>query len=82
MTLHIFVSVRDNATETFARPFCVSHPRQAVRSFSDETNNPESEINKHAEDYELWQLGSFDDASGVITSEPTRLVRASDLKKA
>lgn len=82
MTVHILVSVRDIATETFARPFCVTHAAQAVRSFTDEANNPESEISKHASDYELWKIGYFEDANGVTSSEPERLVRAADLKKA
>lgn len=82
MTMHTLVSVLDLATETFARPFVVHHPRQAVRSFSDEVNNPESEIAKHAEDYELWSIGTFDDSNGAIESDLLRLARATDLKKA
>lgn len=82
MTIHTIVSVFDLATQTFARPFVVHHPRQAVRSFTDEVNNPESEISRHAEDYELFELGKFDDASGALSSQPTRICRAIDLKKA
>lgn len=75
------VSVYDVATETFGRPFCVSHPAQATRSFSDEVNNKESEINKHASDYELWEIGTFDDSTGEVYGSRQRLVRASDLVK-
>lgn len=82
MTMHHIVAVRDLATETFGRPFSVHHPRQAIRSFTDEVNNPESEVGRHAEDYELFQLGTFDDATGELTSDITRLVRATDLKRA
>lgn len=81
MTMHCIVAVRDLATETFGRPFVVHHPRQAIRSFTDEVNNPESEVCRHAEDYELYQLGTFEDSSGELTSDITRLVRATDLKK-
>jgi len=81
MTTFAIVSVRDNAVETFARPFVVHHPRQAVRSFTDEVNNPESEISRHAEDYELWEIGSFDDVTGQVTSNLSRVCRAIDLKK-
>lgn len=81
MTMHCIVSVLDLATETYGRPFVVHHPRQAVRSFTDEVNNPESEIARHAEDYELYQLGTFDDATGQLEAGPLRLVRAIDLKK-
>lgn len=80
MILHM-VAVRDTATEAFHRPFFVAHPAQAVRSFGDECNNPESEICKHAVDYELWSVGTFDDGTGVLVDNPVRLVRAQDLKK-
>lgn len=82
MTMHHIVAVRDLAVETFARPFTVHHPRQAVRSFTDEVNNPESEIHKHTEDYELFSLGTFNDETGEIQSHVERIVRAIDLKKA
>jgi len=82
MTMHYLVSVLDLATQTYGRPFAVHHPRQAVRSFGDECNNPESEIAKHAEDYEIWQIGHFADSTGLIESDLLRLARASDLRKA
>jgi len=82
MTIHVLCSVLDLATQTYGRPFPVHHARQAMRSFSDEVNNPESEISRHAEDYELWRVGEFEDATGALTYELERLVRASDLKKA
>lgn len=81
MTVLSIVSVKDLATETFGRPFAVNHTAQAVRSFTDEVNNPESEIGRHTEDYELWELGNLDDASGLIASNPVRICRAIDLKK-
>lgn len=74
-------AVRDLATEAFGRPFYVNHTALAVRSFSDEVNNPESELGRHAKDYELWLLAVFDDANGVYESNPERLARASDLVK-
>lgn len=80
MSMHL-VSVYDLATETYARPFVVAHPAQAVRSFGEEANNAESEICKHAKDYELWSLGQFDDQTGQIVPSRERLVRAVDLKR-
>lgn len=80
MKLHA-IAVRDTATESFSRPFFVNHPAQAVRSFSDEVNNKESELGKHPGDYELWELASWDDVSGAFTDNPERLARASDLVK-
>lgn len=80
MILHA-VAVRDSATESYNRPFFVQHPAQAVRSFSDECNNKESDMFRHAQDYELWLIGTFDDSTGFMASNPERLARAVDLKK-
>lgn len=78
--LHI-VCVLDLATEAFGRPFCVSHPAEAVRSFTDESNNPDAMICKHAKDYELWSIASFDDNTGEVSGKRQRLVRAIDTKR-
>lgn len=78
---YAIVAVRDLAVEGFHRPFFVNHTAQAVRSFQDEVNNAESEIARHINDYELWDLGTFEDESGTINNNPVRIVRAIDLKK-
>lgn len=74
-------AVRDLATETFGRPFFVNHSAHAMRSFSDEVNNAESEFHRHAKDYELWQLASFNDAEGAFIACEQRIARAVDLLK-
>lgn len=76
----ISVAVYDRATETYGRPFYVPHVGAAIRSFMDEANRADSEIGKHPNDYELFELASFDDATGKYTvpPTPTRLVRGSD----
>lgn len=79
----IAIAVLDLATETYGRPFFVPHPGQAMRSFMDEVKNRDSEIGKHPGDYELYELGSFDDATGQFTPPPApiRLLRGSDFKE-
>lgn len=75
------IAVRDTATESFGRPFFVNHAAQAFRSFSDEVNNKDSELGKHPSDYELWQLATFDDSTGLFAESAERLARAADLVK-
>lgn len=74
MKLSMF-SVRDSASQAFGRPFYAPHAGVALRSFGDECNNPESDFNHHPEDYELFELGVFDDsdASFEIYSKPKPL---------
>lgn len=80
---HIAITTYDLATETYGRPFFVAHPGQAIRSFMDEVRNKDSELGRHPADYELFEVGSYDDATGQFTQppQPVRLVRGADFKE-
>lgn len=78
----LMCSVRDSAANAYHRPFCVNAAAQAIRSFGDEVNrvDPNNEMNRHPEDYELYAVGEFDDETATVTGKlPTMLVRAIDL---
>lgn len=79
----IACAVRDSAVDAFMRPFHVPSTGMAVRSFRDEVNNPESPMHKHPEDFELFELGTFDEESGKMDnlSSPRSLARAKDFKE-
>jgi len=83
MTKHTVVAVRDTAAEAFAAPFLVPNAAVALRSFRQEVNRPAENNNlyHHANDYELWQLGTFDDYAGKFTDDPQRIARAADYKE-
>lgn len=74
------VAVFDKITEAFGRPFFVPNTGGAIRSFSDELKNSESELSRHPDDYDLYHLGSFDDSTGGLVGfvPPNLLVRGSD----
>lgn len=75
------VSVRDSAVNAYMRPFAVPAIGAAVRSFQDEVQRSDSDLNKHPEDYELFEIGQFDDETGlIIASSPRSLARAVDFK--
>lgn len=78
----IVCSVRDSAVNAYMRPFYVQAVGAAMRGFGDEVNNAGSEMNKHPGDYELYELGEFDEETGYIKMlpEPRMLARASDVK--
>ena len=67
MAKHIIVAVRDRQLNAYMRPFTAQTRGQAIRSFRDEVNRQGSELNTHPEDYELYQLGTFDEETGVIS---------------
>ena len=72
----------DRAAQTYGRPFFVHNSAVAVRSLTDELKNPESELARHPEDYDLYDIGAYDDDDASITTYddgPKLIVRAQDL---
>ena len=79
----VIISVKDTAAQAFTRPVFVPAIAVALRSFRDEVNRSDStdDLARHPEDFELYEIGSFDDANGVIeVIEPRLVARAKDLK--
>lgn len=80
---YVMLSVRDSAMDAFAAPFTVRAIGQAIRSFSDEVNRPESPMFAHPSDYELFHVGTFDEETGLVeaVSPPRSVARAADQKR-
>ena len=80
MKLLVF-AVRDSAVGAYNRPFFLQSRGVAVRSFSDEVNNPESPMHKHPSDYELFVLGTWDEDSAhfEVGNPPESICRAADV---
>lgn len=80
----VIVSVKDTAAQAFGRPVFVPSIGVAMRSFRDEVNRKDSteDLARHPDDFELYELATFDDATGVIVMlpEPRMVARAKDLK--
>lgn len=80
--MKVLVALYDRATEAYA-PIMTVHTRgEAIRSFKNEVNNTQSPIAQHPSDYELWQLGIYNDQTGEITKDMERIARAEDFKGA
>lgn len=77
----VILAVRDSAMDAFMNPFAAPAVGLAARSFSDEVNKPDSPMNGHPEDYDLFELGEFDQQSGRLTSleSPRQIVRGRDV---
>lgn len=77
-------AVHDSAAGAYARPFFVPTTGLAHRSFQDEVNRaaPDNPMHAHADDFTLYELGSFDDNTGTFTiTDPVVIARAKDLIK-
>ncbi|WNK12737.1 MAG: nonstructural protein [Microvirus sp.] len=68
-------SVRDNAVEAWLQPFFAPTTGAALRSLTEAVNDPSHQFAKHASDYTLWEVGAFDDATGILSYDPLFPVR-------
>jgi hypothetical protein len=64
----VLCTVKDRAADAFGRPMFVSSVGVAIRSFSDEVNrkDPENQLFNHPDDFDLYELGEFDDNTGLF----------------
>jgi len=67
MRLRAF-SIFDQKAKAYMSPFFMSEVGQATRSFTDMVNSSEHVLQKHPEDYVLFEVGQFDDASGLLSA--------------
>lgn len=70
MAIKKIVAVRDRALDAFGQPFFIPSNGAAIRSFQDEINNKDSELYKHPDDYDLYELGEYDDNTGTLAQGP------------
>lgn len=67
MILKVF-SLFDSKSKSYGNPFFMNSAGAAVRAFSDLINGVDSLPAKHPGDFVLYEIGSFDDGSAVLTS--------------
>jgi hypothetical protein len=65
----IICTVKDRAADAYGRPMFVPSAGVAIRSFSDEINrnNAENQLYNHPDDFDLYELGEFDDNTAVFS---------------
>lgn len=67
MMLKIF-TVYDSKTEAYMQPQFMQSTGQALRAFEDAVNDDTHPFHKHAADFTLFELGTFDDQTGVFST--------------
>lgn len=80
---YVIVTIKDRAIDAFLRPFFAIARGQAARIFTDEVNNQQSEMHKHPEDYDLYFLGTWDDATAKfdqVHDAPQLILRGQDAR--
>lgn len=70
-----YFSIYDRKATIFMPPFHALTDAAAVRSVQDAMSDPQTSLHRHPDDFVLFAVGEFDDASGVYTSQiPARHV--------
>jgi len=80
MALLVF-SVFDSKVGAYANPFFVRTRGEAVRSFSDASQDDSLPFKKHPADYQLYLVGSWDEVSGRLgapANGPERVIGADE----
>lgn len=66
-------TVYDSKVEAYMQPFLMQTKGQAIRAFSDSVNDESTQFFKHPEDFTLFEIGEYDDASGVYKMHDARI---------
>lgn len=81
----VILAVHDRAVDAFMTPMFMQSIGQAVRSFTDEVNRPAEDniLYKHPEDYDLFELGTFDSNTGKfdMREDPRQVAIGKDLQR-
>lgn len=63
-------TIFDTKAKSYMRPFCSRNHQTAIRETTYVVNDGQHELCIHAEDYGLFHLGTFDEQTGKIDSQP------------
>lgn len=78
----VICSVRDITADVYANPFTSQNAQTAMRDFAHACRDENSQLFKNPEDFQLFQLGTFDDDLGVIVGhEPKLIANATQFQK-
>lgn len=76
-------SIRDTKGEFYSPPFYKHQTAEAIRDFTQAANDPQSTISKFPEDFDLFELGTYDNLTGKIDplDTPHHIVKANQVVK-
>lgn len=60
--------VYDSKAECYGTPFFMPTRGMAERAFGNLVNDPQSSIHRNPEDFTLYEVGEFDDSTGVVNA--------------
>lgn len=70
-------AVYDKRTGLFDKPFTVRHVAEAIREWDIVRKNTETKFGKNPEDFDLHQIATWDDSTGLYNNiQPTTQLAA------
>lgn len=80
MELVVF-TVFDSKAEAYMQPFFATNVKVALRMWERACNDEGSDFCRHAEDYTLFRIGTFDQVQGMMNPETAiSVARAIELR--
>jgi hypothetical protein len=76
-------SVYDHKGLVYGVPFFKNTNLAAIRDFGDAVQDQQTTLNRHPEDYQLFEIGEYDDNTAEIINQipPKLMASASEFKK-
>ena len=71
--MKIVIAVFDKKTALFDQPFHVRHPGEAIREWDIVRKDEKTKFGKNPEDFDLYQIATYDDSTGEYTTAKTHL---------
>lgn len=59
--------IYDDAAKAYLQPFFMRSKGEVIRSISSLVVDPEHTFCKHSQDFTLFELGSYDESSGIFS---------------
>lgn len=80
---HKAFAVRDSKLGVFRPPFWTPHTGQALRSLQEAVNDHNTEVAKYPDDFQLFEVGEFDDETGLLYphESPRQIATAAEYVK-
>jgi hypothetical protein len=73
-------AVYDRCSRVYDGPIPQANDDTAIRAFTQMCNNPQSTVAQSPEDFTLFKVGEFDDATGeVVGLVPEKLISAHEI---
>jgi len=74
-------AIKDKRTNEYQQPLVFAHVAEASRFFEDLVNNPQTQLAKWPLDFQLDQIGTYDQKTGKVTHLQQEICQIIDLKK-